>query len=285
MLNRLFNLARRQEPQAFPPRKRAMANSSFGQAKPEDAEPATFIVEAAEPGTRPFGGPVPAAPAAKAVEGPGLALGQMRLAIEDGLLMVFGPERDPVPPHTFAAAAAAHPDVRLALPDGTSVPASRAAAVLSAQALGRLGQSEPGSAWILAMLRDGGGPESASEDLLRAEQVAAVPGSPRPVAADEPEVAAGISSAGEQAAATEHNLPAAVTEAAPPKPRKKAAAPAPVRPPQAAVEPAADARQADLVRDEQVVEVDVRDQQQGGREREGDDCGRRRSEARERHER
>ena len=258
MLNRLFNLGRRQEPQAFPPRKRAMANTSFGQAKPEDAEPATFIVEDAEPGTRPFGGPAPAAPAtpaAKAVEGPGLALGQMRLAIEDGLLMVFGPERDPVPPHTFAAAAAAHPDVRLALPDGTSVPASRAAAVLSAQALGRLGQSEPGSAWILAMLRDGGGPEPASEDLLRAEQVAAVPGSRPTVAGDASEVAAGASSAGSQAAASEHDLPAAAAEAAPPRPRKKAAAPAPVRPPQAAVEPAADARQADLDADSMVLVV------------------------------
>jgi hypothetical protein len=253
MLNRLFNLARRQEPQVFPPRKRAMANTSFGQAKPEDAEPATFIVEDAEPGTRPFGGPPPAAPAAKVVEGPGLALGQMRLAIEDGLLMVFGPERDPVPPHTFAAAAAAHPDVRLALPDGASVPASRAAAVLSAQALGRLGQSEPGSAWILAMLRDGSGPEPASEYLLAAEQVAAVPGNQPAVAADASEVAAGASSAGEQAAASEHDLPAAAAEAAPPRPRKKAAAP--VRPPQPAVEPAPDVRQADLDADSMVLVV------------------------------
>jgi hypothetical protein len=94
----------------------------------------------------------------------------MRLAIEDGLLMVFGPERDPVPPHAFAAAAAAHPDAPLALPDGTAAPASRVAAVLGAQALGRLGKPEQGNAWILAMLREGGGPKPASEDRLRAEQ-------------------------------------------------------------------------------------------------------------------
>lgn len=256
MLNRLFNFARRQEPQAFPPRKRAMANTSFGQASPEDdGELATFVVEHAEPGAKPFAGLTPDARAAKADDGPGLALGQMRLAIEDGLLMVFGPERDPVPPPAFAAAAATHPYVRLSLPDGTMVLASRVARVLSAQALSRLGRSEQGSAWILAMLRDGGGPEPASEDLLRAEQVATVPGSQPTVAADESEVAAGASSAGEQAAASEHDLPAAATAAAPPKPRNKAAAPAPVRPPQVAVEPAADTLQADLDADSMVLVV------------------------------
>ena len=63
----------------------------------------------------------------------------MRLTIEDGLLMVFGPENDPVPPYAFAAAAAARPDARVGLPDGTTTAASRVATVLGAQILGRLG--------------------------------------------------------------------------------------------------------------------------------------------------
>ena len=55
MLNRLFNLTRRDEPQAFPPRKRVMTSTSFGQPRPEDGDLATFIVEDAEPGATPFG--------------------------------------------------------------------------------------------------------------------------------------------------------------------------------------------------------------------------------------
>jgi hypothetical protein len=84
--------------------------------------------------------------------------------------MVFGPEGDPIPPRAFWAAAAAHPAALLELPDGTTAPAARIAAVLSAQVLGRLGRSSQGSEWILAMLREAGGPEPASEDQLRAEQ-------------------------------------------------------------------------------------------------------------------
>ena len=94
----------------------------------------------------------------------------MRLTIEDGLVMVFGPENDPVPPYAFAAAAAARPDALVGLPDGTTTAASRVATVLGAQILGRLGGARQGAAWILAMLRDGGRPEDASEDALSAEQ-------------------------------------------------------------------------------------------------------------------
>ena len=182
-----------------------MATTSFGQPRPEDAELATFVVEDAEQGA-PLLAPPPqarrqapseaaelgwsAAPSgespggapSRTAEEPRLALGQMRLAIEDGLLMVFGPERDPVPPHAFAAAAAAHPDAPLALPDGTAAPASRVAAVLGAQSLGRLGAADQAAGWILAMLREGGGLEPASDDQLRAEQIA--PGSQPTVATD-----------------------------------------------------------------------------------------------------
>jgi hypothetical protein len=84
--------------------------------------------------------------------------------------MVFGPDGDPVPPRAFVAAAATDPAALLELPDSTPAPAARIAAVLSAQVLGRLGRPSQGSEWILAMLREAGRPEPASEDELRAEQ-------------------------------------------------------------------------------------------------------------------
>jgi hypothetical protein len=187
-----------------------MAAHRSRKPKPEGGEAETFVVEAAEPLATPFAGlgkatgklvegaaptpfaglgrtastgrpvegaaPTPfaalreAAPLGKPVEGHELALGQMRLAIEEGLLMVFGPEGDPVPPQAFAVAAAAQPAALLELPDGTTAPAARIAAVLRAQVLGRLGRTSQGDEWILAMLREAGGPEQASEDDLRAEQ-------------------------------------------------------------------------------------------------------------------
>jgi hypothetical protein len=213
MLNRFVNLARRQKPQPFPPRKRAMATTSFGQPRAEDAELATFVVEDAELGAPLLAAPpqagrqapteaaelgwsaassggFPGGAPSRTAEEPGLALGQMRLAIEHGLLMVFGPEGDPVPPHAFAAAAATHPATPLALPDGTTALASRVAAVLGAQSLGRLGAVDQAAGWILAMLREGGGLELASDDQLRAEQIA--PGSQPTVATDAAGVAAGV---------------------------------------------------------------------------------------------
>jgi hypothetical protein len=76
---------------------------------------------------------------------------------------VFGPGGEPVPPYAFAAAAAARPDALVRLPDGTTAPASRIAAVLGAQILGRLGEAEQGAGWIVAMLRDGGQPEAGDQ--------------------------------------------------------------------------------------------------------------------------
>jgi hypothetical protein len=148
-----------------------MATPRSRKPKPEGVEPET-LVEAAEPLATPFAGLGLAGPSGELAEGHGLALGQMRLTIEDGLLMVFGPEGDPVPPRAFAAAAAADPAALLELPDGTTAPAARGAAVLRAQVPGRLGRSSQGGEWILAMLREAGRPEPASEEQLRAEQEA-----------------------------------------------------------------------------------------------------------------
>lgn len=102
--------------------------------------------------------------------GPRLALELMTPVIDGGMLMVFGPEGDPVPPQAFADAAGSRPDMRLSLPDGKAVRADRIAAVLGAQALGLLGAAERGDAWILMMLGEGDGPEPVSEDALFAEE-------------------------------------------------------------------------------------------------------------------
>lgn len=91
-----------------------------------------------------------------------------RAVIEDGLLMVFGPDGDPIPPEVFRAAAAGHPHAGIPLQDGPRVPAERIAAVLEAQTGSRLGSGgDGGDAWIQAMLGVGPRPEMAeSKDLL-----------------------------------------------------------------------------------------------------------------------
>ena len=90
----------------------------------------------------------------------------MRLAIEEGVLMVLGREGDPVPP------AGIHwgPRLRIRTPARSAgrhqAPASRIAAVLRAQVLGRLGRSAAGSEWILDDAARAGRPELASDDQL-----------------------------------------------------------------------------------------------------------------------
>jgi hypothetical protein len=97
-------------------------------------------------------------------------LGPMRAVIEDGLLMVFGPDGDPVPPQIFAAAAAEQPHAEVQLTDGPRVAAERIAAVLDAQIGGRLGSASGGDEpWIHAMLGIGPQPEPAPDEQLAAE--------------------------------------------------------------------------------------------------------------------
>jgi hypothetical protein len=100
----------------------------------------------------------------------GLQLGLVRAAIQDGLLMVFGPDGDPVPPQVFRAAAAEQPHAAVPLADGPPVRAERIAAVLDAQIGGHSGSGQGGSeAWIRAMLGIGPRPEMAPDDDLGAE--------------------------------------------------------------------------------------------------------------------
>jgi hypothetical protein len=102
--------------------------------------------------------------------GAALGLELMRAEIRDGVLMVFGPDGDPVPPQAVAAAAAAQPGAMVGWADGPAIEAERIAAVLEAQKDGRLGSKDDGDdAWIKAMLGIGPQPEMAAEDDLLAE--------------------------------------------------------------------------------------------------------------------
>ena len=184
-----------------------MATTIFGRSDPETPELATFEppesergwqfplpasdgpAGSAEPQAPQQGGqdtglqtadeappaPVPVEPTAEAVqdqpaiEPSQLSLTEMELLIEDGLLMVFGPEGDPVPPAAFIELAAEQPGAMLSFADGTGASAVRVAAVLEAQTLGRLGAAEQGDRWIQTMLREGEGPEQASEATIETE--------------------------------------------------------------------------------------------------------------------
>jgi hypothetical protein len=99
-----------------------------------------------------------------------LELGLVRAAIQDGLLMVFGPDGDPMPPQVFGAVAAQQPEAGVPLADGPPVPAERIAAVLHAQISGQSGPNQGGGeAWIRAMLGIGPQPEMARNADLLAE--------------------------------------------------------------------------------------------------------------------
>ena len=103
-------------------------------------------------------------------EGP-FDLGLVRAVIQDGVLMVFGPDGDPIPPEIFRAAAAEQPDAGIQLRDGLQVAAERIAAVLDAQTRGHLGsgRDHADDAWIEAMLGIGPQPEPAAAEVLLAE--------------------------------------------------------------------------------------------------------------------
>jgi hypothetical protein len=116
---------------------------------------------------RPDGGTSPSRPG----DDRNLDLSLVRAVIEDGVLMVLGPDGDPVPPQSFAAAAAEQPDALVRLGDKPLIRAARIAAVLDAQRGGRLGSDGGGDgAWIEAMLGIGPAPEMASADELDRER-------------------------------------------------------------------------------------------------------------------
>lgn len=90
--------------------------------------------------------------------------------VERGLLMVFGPDGDPLPPGAFGAAAAARPDAGIRIGTDARVPAHRVASVLDAQSTGRLAAGEDeANAWIEAMLGLGPQPTTCTPSELHAE--------------------------------------------------------------------------------------------------------------------
>ena len=62
----------------------------------------------------------------------GPSISEMHAVIEDGLLMVFGPEGDPVPPQSFAEMAAREPRALVAMAGVGGVPVARVIDVLEA---------------------------------------------------------------------------------------------------------------------------------------------------------
>ena len=102
------------------------------------------------------------APVDEVFEAPAAEARSMIVRIDQGLVMVLGPEGDPVPPRAFIAGASADPDAVLQVEGGTGVPAARLAAVLEAQSRGALAPTGPeGLDWLRAMLGDGPMPASA----------------------------------------------------------------------------------------------------------------------------
>ena len=90
------------------------------------------------------------------------------LRIEDGLLMAFSPDGDPLPPSLVRQAGADAPEASLRLHEGTLVPSNRVLAVLDAQQQGPLSE-RPHAAWVEAMLGFSGSYEATPEELLNAE--------------------------------------------------------------------------------------------------------------------
>lgn len=101
----------------------------------------------------------------------------IRLRVEDGLLMAFGPDDDPMPPALVKSLCADDPNGTLQLESGETVDKRRVLELLEAQQRGRLSDS-PHDGWIETMLRLGGAFEPAAPELLANEPLCEMP--PRP---------------------------------------------------------------------------------------------------------
>lgn len=99
------------------------------------------------------------------------------LRIEDGLLMAFGPDGDPLSPAQIKRFRRDDMADQLWLADGSVVDRKRALAVLDAQQRGPLSET-PDDRWIEAMLGVAGGFEPTSADLLDREPKGYMPTAP-----------------------------------------------------------------------------------------------------------
>lgn len=93
---------------------------------------------------------------------------EMRLSIEDGLLMVYGPCGDPVPLLYLKEALVKQPSAKIRLPNGFAVNHKRLVDVIEAQQKGPLAAT-PTDRWIKAMLGADGSFEPTSANLLESE--------------------------------------------------------------------------------------------------------------------
>ncbi len=92
----------------------------------------------------------------------------IRLSIEDGLVMTFGPHGDPLPPQLLKETCGKHRGAGLCLPDGSLADHDRLISVLEAQQKGKLAE-RPSDEWVRAMLVAEGGFELAPPECLARE--------------------------------------------------------------------------------------------------------------------
>ncbi len=103
-----------------------------------------------------------------------LARDTIRLRVEDGILMAFGADGDPVPPALLRTACADDRFVGFELASGESVELQKVLALFDAQRKGRLAE-RGGDRWVEAMLGLGGAFELTPDELLDGEPDDALP--------------------------------------------------------------------------------------------------------------
>lgn len=108
------------------------------------------------------------------------------LRVEDGLLMAFGPDDDPVPPSLVASACAEDPKGTLQLETGETVDRRCVLNVLDAQQKGKLAD-QPSDGWIEAMLCLGGAFEPTTPELLAEEPIGEMPSLPDQIDGEDPD--------------------------------------------------------------------------------------------------
>ncbi len=97
-----------------------------------------------------------------------IAPADIKLMIDQGLLVVMGPLGDPLTPSFLKETFAESPDMKLSMADGREVEPSSVVAVLEAQQSGRLADT-PDDSWIESMLGLAGGFGAVSPEQLDAE--------------------------------------------------------------------------------------------------------------------
>ncbi|MEM9441021.1 MAG: hypothetical protein AAGA73_11290, partial [Pseudomonadota bacterium] len=92
----------------------------------------------------------------------------IQLSVQDGVLMAFGPEGDPVPPHLLKELCTSRDGCTLRLKEGQDVDSQRALAVFDAQQRGALASRES-NRWVASFLGHEGSFEPTPQELLDRE--------------------------------------------------------------------------------------------------------------------